>query len=277
MSEESSAAKKCPPTGAPAWVMTFADLMSLLMTFFVLLLSFATMDAIRFKKVADSLKDAFGVQREIPVYDPVMATSVVAQNFSPAPPEPTPSEEIRQTTTEKEHLKIPELDKDELEEQYKKSKQEEIESEAEKIKASLKNEIKYGLVSVDAEELKIIIRIHEKGSFPSGSAVLKAGFDPIMKKISKAVGQASGRVVVAGHTDDIPISTEWYRSNWELSASRAVTVAHGILSTGQVNEKRLVIEGHADSQLLFPNTSAANRAKNRRVEIVLVQGEDKRE
>ena len=60
---------KCPPVGAPLWLATFADLMSLLMCFFVLLLSFATMDAKKFKKMADSMENAFGVQKDVPAYD----------------------------------------------------------------------------------------------------------------------------------------------------------------------------------------------------------------
>ncbi len=81
------------------------------------------------------------------------------------------------------------------------------------------------------------------------------------------------RVVVAGHTDDIPISTDWYRSNWELASSRAVTVAHYMLENKGVDPGRLVIEGYADTRPLVANTSAENRAKNRRVEIILEQDE----
>lgn len=274
MSDDSFDDDPPPSSGAPAWVVTFADLMSLLLTFFVLLLSFATMDAIRFKKVADSLKDAFGVQREIPVYDPVKGTSVVAQHFSPAPVAPAPMDEIRQTTTEKEHLELPESQKEKFKEELKRMKLAAVEAEARKLRESLAQEIESGLLTVETDALKIIVRIHEQGSFPSGSAVLKTDFEPVMKKIADAIANASGRIVIAGHTDDMPISTEWYRSNWELSASRAVTVAHGILSSGKIDEKRVVIEGHADTDPLAPNSSAENRAKNRRVEIILVQNDD---
>ncbi len=268
MSEEAQDCPKCPPAGAPLWLATFADLMSLLMCFFVLLLSFATMDAVRFKKMADSMKDAFGVQREVPVYDTPMGVSIIAQHFSPAPTEPTPLDEVKQTITQmSRQLKIPE----DVERQLMQKKLQEIQSEANKIKDSLKDEITKGLVSVDTEGFKIIIRIHEKGSFPSGSAVLKAGFEPVMEKITESVIAARGKVVVAGHTDDIPISTDWYRSNWELASSRAVTVAHYMLENKRMDAERLVIEGYADTKPLVPNTSAENRAKNRRVEIILEQ------
>ena len=261
---------KCVP-GAPAWVMTFADLMSLLMCFFVLLLSFATMDVVRFKQMAASLKNAFGVQTEVPVYDMVKGTSVIAQHFSPATTEPTPLDEVRQTTESRENLEIPEEAKKKLEDEMEKIKQQNLESEAEKIRESLKDEITQGLISVETEEYKIIIRIREKGSFPSGSSVLNSGFDPVMKKITSTIKGGKGTVVIAGHTDNIPISTEWYRSNWELSTARAVTVAHEILRNRKVDKNRLVVEGHAETRPIVPNSSAANRAKNRRVEIALMQ------
>jgi len=88
---------KCPPAGAPLWLATFADLMSLLMCFFVLLLSFATMDANKLKKVSESLEAAFGVQREIPAAEIPLGTSIIAQHFSPAVTTPTLLEEVKQT------------------------------------------------------------------------------------------------------------------------------------------------------------------------------------
>ncbi len=277
--------QECPkcPAGTPAWVMTFADLMSLLMCFFVLLLSFATMDVIRFRQMAGSLKNAFGVQTEIPAYETVKGTSVVALHFSPATVEPTPLDEIRQTTTEEQpNLDIPEsteekategegeMDKAAMEKKLAEEKRKEMEAEAARIRESLMEEIKAGKISVEMKEDKIIVRIHEKGSFPSGSAVLNSGFGPAMKKIVEVVKRSKGKVIVAGHTDNVPIRTEWYRSNWELSAARAVTVAHELLKGG-VDPKRLMVAGYADTQPLVPNTSAANRARNRRVEIILEQ------
>ena len=85
---------KCPPAGAPLWLATFADLMSLLMCFFVLLLSFATMDAKKFKATAESMENAFGVQRDIEAAEIPMGTSIIAQHFSPASTNPTLLEEI---------------------------------------------------------------------------------------------------------------------------------------------------------------------------------------
>jgi chemotaxis protein MotB len=257
------------------WVVTFGDMMSLLLCFFVLLLSFATMDIIKFRQMAASLKSAFGVQTKIEAYEPVKGTSVIAEHFTPGQVEPTPLDEIRQKTTEeKPYLDIPEntqnLSPQEIKQQFEALKLKELAEEAKKIRESLIEEIKAGKVSVETEKWRIIIRIQEKGSFPSGSAVLEAGFDPSMAKIAEAVKASRGRIVVAGHTDDVPIVNERYRSNWELSAARAVTVAHELLKGG-VDPKRMMVAGYADTRPLVPNTSAANRASNRRVEILLEQ------
>ncbi len=87
MSDEAPAKKG--DEGLPAWVMTFADLMSLLMCFFVLLLSFSEMDVSKYKEMAGSLKNAFGVQRDIKVREPPKGINVIAREFSPGRPEPT--------------------------------------------------------------------------------------------------------------------------------------------------------------------------------------------
>jgi chemotaxis protein MotB len=118
------------------------------------------------------------------------------------------------------------------------------------------------------------VRIREKGSFPSGSAVLNPGFFDVLDRISAALGRAPGQLVVAGHTDDVPISTARYRSNWELSSARAVTVVHALLDNEDIDPARVLVEGHADSNPLAPNDTAENRAKNRRVELILIRGED---
>jgi len=263
---------KCPPAGAPLWLATFADLMSLLMCFFVLLLSFATMDAAKFKKVAESMENAFGVQRDIVAVEVPMGTSIIAQHFSPAQTKPTPLEEIKQSTNQQTtKLDVSVEDMESVKQKMMQAKIGEIEDQAEKIESALSDEVGKGLVSVGTQDLKIIIRINEKGSFPSGTAILKAGFEPVMEKITAAVNDSKGMVHVAGHTDDIPISTDWYRSNWELASGRAVTVADFMLKKNGTDPKRIVVEGYADTRPLVDNSTAENRAKNRRVEIIITQ------
>ena len=97
---------KCPPEGLPAWMGTFADLMSLLMCFFVLLLSFSEMDVLKFKQIAGSMKYAFGVQTLLEVKDIPKGTSVIAQEFRPGKPDPTPIEVIMQQTIDMTQAKL---------------------------------------------------------------------------------------------------------------------------------------------------------------------------
>ena len=97
--EEEEECPKCPPVGAPAWMATFADMATLLMAFFVLILSFAEFNVPKFKQISGSLKNAFGVQRVVPVMEPPKGTTVLSLNFSPSP-EPSLIKEITQQTTE---------------------------------------------------------------------------------------------------------------------------------------------------------------------------------
>jgi chemotaxis protein MotB len=227
------------------------------------------MDANKLKKVSESLEAAFGVQREVPASEIPMGTSIIAQHFSPAMTTPTLLEEVKQSITapseSKEKGSIDKIKKEIVEKAI-----EEVKTQTEAIKKSLSGEISKGLVAVGTDELKIIIRINDKGTFKSGTAELKIGFKPVMQKITQAVLESKGTVMVSGHTDDIPISTDWFRSNWELSSSRAVSVAQFML-TKKLNPERVIVQGYADTHPLVPNTSRKNRSKNRRVEIILEQ------
>ena len=249
---------KCPPEGLPAWMGTFADLMSLLMCFFVLLLSFATMDINKFKKLSESLQEAFGVQSDIPALEIPKGTSVVAHQFSPGKPIPTLEETIRQKT----------IDDDQQTLDFDQSK---VASDADEVREQLKKEIAEGKVKVSTIGPIIIIRIEDRASFASGAADMNRAFSQTLKKIRKIlVRQTDKIIVIAGHTDDVPIRTARYRSNWELSAARSVTVAHELLKDKGIESQRIRVEGYADSSPLAPNDSKKNRSRNRRVEITLI-------
>jgi len=278
MSEE-TLEKKCPPAGAPAWMATFADLMSLLMCFFVLLLSFSEMDVLKFKQLAGSMKNAFGVQRDIKTKEIPKGTSVIAKEFSPGKPVPTKIKIMRQQTTDRPKRNIKFTDSTSINnkarEEVKKELEKEIAKKTEKSKtritAALKKEIKQGTIEVVGKNQEIVIRISEKGSFPSGSATLNKSFNKIMKKISFLVKSTPGDIVISGHTDNIPIYTYLFRSNWELSSSRAVSVLKAIIKNQKIDPKRLSVQGHAETLPLASNKTAAGRAKNRRVEIKIKQ------
>ncbi|BAN69554.1 type VI secretion system protein TssL, long form [endosymbiont of unidentified scaly snail isolate Monju] len=273
-------ADKCPPCeeGLPAYLATFADLMSLLMCFFVLLLSFATIDAIRFKKMAESMKDAFGVQREIPAAEIVKGVSVIKQEWSPSVSEQSVINEVRQETSdvEKENLKMNdgEMDAEQAMKLADQIIEKELQGQMAELQEALKEQIDQGLISLDKEEKKIIIRIQEKGSFGSGSARLDPGFYKVIDRISEVLATRPGKILVAGHTDNIPIRTGRFRSNWELSSVRAVTVLHALLRNPRLDQRRVVVQGFADTRPVADNDTPQGRAKNRRVELIILRGRD---
>lgn len=255
------------PVGLPPWVMTFADLMTLLMCFFVLMLSFSEMDVARFKLLSGSMKDAFGVQTIVDARTIPKGTSIIAQEFSPGIPDPTAMKAVNQFTVDSSRNTL-----DALARQARLLR--ETTDQVQRIRAALHDEIEKGSVAVQTEGLRIIIHILENPSFDSGYADVRPEFLPVLAKIGRLIDHSSGIVTVSGHTDNVPIANERFRSNWELSTSRAVSVAHQLLRTSSLDESRFVVTGHADTRLLAPNDSEANRAKNRRVDISIVRGNE---
>ncbi len=268
---------------------TFADLMSLLMCFFVLLLSFSEMDAMKFKRLAGSMAQAFGVQNQLNVVDVPKGTSVIAQEFSPSIPEPTPVNEIWQKTKNltENSLEVNCTEEFDVEQGEKnleagvrarvKEKLEELiaetQQDASDIATALHDQIVNGEVEVETRGRKIIIRIREKGSFETASADLQEGYYDVLDEVRGVLREKQGKILVEGHTDNLPIYTARFRSNWELSSARAVTVAQELMK-GDMNPRRFTVSGHADTIALVDNSTAENRARNRRVEIVVQQGLD---
>lgn len=261
------AANAKPKAGVPAWVVTFADLMTLLMCFFVLLLAFSEMDVEKFKQLSGSMKYAFGVQAEVEARTIPKGISVVAQEFSPGKPEPTPLNIVKQFTIDTNLNSL-----DALSEERPKTDDDDIEQQARRIRQALKAEIENGSIAIATEDKKVIIHILENASFDSGLAVVRPEFMPVLTKIAGLIDENAGMVMVSGHTDNVPISTDRFRSNWELSTSRAVSVAHVLIRSARLNEGRFVVTGHADTRPRADNRTPVNRAKNRRVDISIVQG-----
>ncbi|HEX5047703.1 MAG TPA: MotB family protein [Gammaproteobacteria bacterium] len=256
----------------PPWIITFADLMVLLMCFFVLMLSFSEMDAAKFKLLAGSMNEAFGVQTDVNVKDPPKGTSTTAQEFSPAVPEPTDQNEVRQNTVDSD---LDTLDLG-LEQRLAelKAQEEQAEQQAQRLRDVFRQEIDDGRLLIRHDGTDVVIQIMEKDSFASGSADLEPGSAPTLAKIGELVASMRGAITVSGHTDNVPIRNGAYRSNWELSAARAATVGHRLLDAGLAPE-RLMVSGHADTQPRAPNDTPANRALNRRVDITFLNGKDR--
>lgn len=292
----------CPPPGAPMWLATFADLMSLLMCFFVLLLAFSEMDVMKFKQIAGSMKYAFGVQNKVEVKDIPKGTSVIALEFRPGRPDPTPIEIINQQTNEMTQQTIEYQAGEEdssggVQKQNgsqrggnasataqqtaqavksdSQSSQENTNEQLKKLAEQLNEQIVDGAIELESLGQQIIIRIREKGSFASGSGFLQPKFKPIIRQIGELLKDVPGIITVSGHTDGGHISNELYSSNWDLSSQRAVAVAHELRKVEGFNETRMKVVGEASNNPLVPNDSNLNRARNRRVEIAIEQGKPK--
>ena len=273
--------------GAPLWMATFADLMSLLVCFFVLIISMSEIDVIRYKKVAGSMKDAFGVQQDIVTYDIPKGTSIIALEFSPGKPEPTIRKVIQQDTVDptRPSLKIgnpdnpievqPETLQKLLEEEEERQEQrQQTEADAAVLTELLEEEINEGKIDVETDGPTIIIKIRERGSFTSGSADLDPGFLPTLDTIGTALGEISGEIVVEGHTDNIPINSVKFPSNFALSAGRAVSVTSVFLNDPNISMDRLSLRGYGEVRPEDTNATRAGRARNRRVEIKINQTEE---
>lgn len=281
---------KCPPAGLPAWMGTFADLMSLLMCFFVLLLSFSEMDAMKFKRLAGSMAQAFGVQNRLNVNDPPKGTSVIAQEFSPGRPEPTPINEIFQKTQDVTEMSLEVECSEEYDVEQGETAQEagaklrikekleqlieQTQQDAMELAESLNEQIVNGEIEIETRGRIIIIRIREKGSFKSGSADLADEYYNVLEEVRAVLIEKPGKIEVQGHTDNLPIRSARYRNNWDLSAMRASSVASVLMRGGDISERRFGVAGFADTKPLVANDSAENRVRNRRVEIVIQQGLD---
>jgi chemotaxis protein MotB len=279
---------------------TFADLMCLLMCFFVLLLSFSEMDVRKFKQIAGSMKFAFGVQNKIELKDIPKGTSVIAMEFRPGKPDPTPIDTVQQITQEitKPMLNFQDGEEDDAGGRQKQrgtfrggqssqtasqtsasaaaaGSQVQSEKNTKKIEDLLQKEIKDGAVDVENLGQQIVIRIRENGSFSAGSAFLQPQFKPVIREIGEVLVDMPGEIEVTGHSDNVNISNELYRSNWDLSAQRAVAVAEELRKARGFDEGRMKIVGKASTQPMEKDDSPESRSRNRRVEISIMQGKPK--
>lgn len=352
--------EECPPceVGAPAWMATFADMATLLMAFFVLILSFASVNVPKFEQVAGSVKLAFGIDRVVPRILLPKAETVLDSTFTLSDAAPTvipqdtqavknPTQEyVRQMKdfedapldTQADYREVLEALENEIEqgqvtvrisgddivvemvedasnqsesgkeslgkggrisqqtldiaqavsdvqrkvssdilvkrqnpgEAAAEGRANEASSKYEAIRAELSREIEQGLAEVERDGDSVIIRLGQQDSFASGSAELQPGFTATLVSVGNAVNNTGGLVRVEGHTDNIPVAfSERFRSNWDLSSARSASVANFLLDNSQLQPGRVTITGLADSEPIANNSTAAGRAQNRRIEVIV--------
>ncbi len=234
----SNGADDCPKCvkGAPMWVTTFGDLMSLLLCFFVLLLSFSEMDAQKYKQVAGSMEQAFGVQKKTKVFGSPKGMKMIAMDFD---------QEVIAT-----RLK------------------DEIGRQLEEAFADLNEKIGES-IEIEAGKQDVTIRLMGESTFDSGKAEIRQELIPIILKIGTILADTKGDVIVAGHTDNIPVRGGRFKSNLKLSSARAATVAELLIKRTNLDPQRLSTMGFGEYRPIESNQTPEGRRKNRRVEIII--------
>ena len=205
--EEPQPPQKCPPCaggGAPAWMATFADMATLLMAFFVLLLSFAEMNVPKYKEVSGSMKNAFGVQRLVPVVEPPKAKSIIAKQYKTAKVDPTLMNVIQEQTTDEEQPIDPELKTD------LKTADSQTNADVEVLQKALAKEIAEGKVSVSIEDSKLVVKVAsesqggadgESNKANSGARVAQNDLE-IYAKVAAAQAQVASPIAVEQASPD---------------------------------------------------------------------------
>jgi chemotaxis protein MotB len=234
--------------GAPLWMVTFADLMALMMTFFVLLYSFSSLDETKYRMIAASMASGFGAVLVSPKSAPTPALGPPSMMPSPMN---QPMGRAVQSSGSKQSSANTEV--------------------AQQVKATLQNEISEGIISVETTGNTVMIRFPEEIAFPPASDQITDAIIPIIKRLSKSLADAPGTIMISGHTDNRPINSARYKSNWKLSTDRAVSVIQLFEEIGNVESARLTAVGYGDTRPIASNDTPEDRARNRRVEIAIVQ------
>jgi chemotaxis protein MotB len=255
-------------------MVTFGDMMSLLLTFFVLLFTYSTMDVEKYKALAGSLKNAFGssivdqLSGMIEVGGMATRDKPMTMLIPPAEKKELPGVPDK---SEAPPVKM-ELDKADvkaIEETYKavqKSRAEILESE---IKTAIEQTSPESRIAVIRESGTVIIRFPNEIAFPSGRGEITTSFSRAVAPLIPMLAATKGDIVVSGHTDNVPISGGDYRSNWDLSAARATSVVHLLVDSDIIPMERITVQGFGESRPLASNDDDEGRARNRRVEITI--------
>jgi chemotaxis protein MotB len=224
-----------PKSNAPRWMVTFSDLITLILVFFILLFSMSQIDIVKFRAISNSFQE-----NEILEFDP----SIV--------PSEQPSEETKMEMIEA-------IEKQE----------EDLRGLLSDIRSYMKENGLDEIVSATRTERGVVLVLPEQSLFDSGEADVLPSSYPFLNKVGDLLGKMPNYVKVEGHTDNRPISTTKFPSNWELSSARASSVIRYLINTGDLDPKRFIAVGYGDTRPVAPNDTEDNLQKNRRVEIII--------
>ncbi len=198
--EEEEECPKCPPAGAPAWMATFADMATLLMAFFVLILSFAEFNVPKFKQISGSLKNAFGIQRIVPVVEQPKGTTVLSLDFSPSPA-PSVTKNLTQQTTDAEQKNL-DLKSDIDEGDSAKSNSKEV-LDAKELSEEIKTKLSSEDVKVETVDDKVLVSVNtENKTSKEISKLIKETVD-VVEKARESTGATETDVLIGGIDQDI--------------------------------------------------------------------------
>jgi chemotaxis protein MotB len=275
-----------PPENHERWLVSYADYMTLLFALFVVLYSFAMAKQSEYNAMVRAFMDSMGRVGLIsrPVGSPVLEGGTgILEVEQKSQIEKKEEDKKDLTDTTKENL-IPELAIDlnagnaeiEAPEDLKKNQSAAMVSKRKDQKEMLgKLQKQFQNKRVEVEQLgqQLVIRITDTTLFPAGSAFLQPRLVPLIDEIAAALKDIPGTIVVTGHTDNQTEFDSMYKNNWELSSLRAVAIVQEMLKNHELKGNRVIAQGRADTKPLVENSSPENRAKNRRIEIIISQGE----
>lgn len=222
-----------PAKGAPRWMVTFSDLVTLILVFFILLFSMSQIDMIKFKAISESFRDR-QVLDFYPSIIPNEHPASMEQNDQNAGEE---GDSLNQLLMEIQTF----LDQNGLED----------------------------VIVANRTERGVVLVLQEQVLFESGEASLIERSYPFLDKVGTVLSSMPNLVKVEGHTDNRPIKTYRYPSNWELSAARSSTVIRYLTENHNLENRRFIAVGYGETRPVVPNSGPVNWEKNRRVEIII--------
>lgn len=246
------------------WLITYSDLITLLLIFFIVMYSMSKVDVQKYEQIAESLHAQFssgdshlpkyqGALGDIKKGDGQDGDSRRLQSSAPSPaPTPTPALSS--------------------EEQDKQIRDRELADLLAKVNQYISENNLQAQVAASNAERGVVIKLNDMILFDLGKADLKGAATPILNKLGSLFVTLNTKVSIEGHTDDLPLQTgSLYRDNWGLSQARSVSVVRYFLSAGGLRDDMFVSSAYADTMPVAPNDTEENRAKNRRVEIVVLR------
>ena len=265
------ARKKEPEKAAnhERWLVSYADFITLLFAVFVTLYAMSQVDKKKVEEVAASYKQAFGLTKGAPTGN----SPNILPNTDLAPLPPLPIEPARPQATK------PQPPSKTKREDGKPTDALDKVRAGDKEFKTIKLSIEHFLVQQQAEDKVrvaimprgLVISLEEAGFFDSGSAAVKMSSYPLLAKVGESLAPYSNPLRIEGHTDNIPMSSALYKSNWELSTSRATNILHVLAEHHGFPPENMSVAGYGEYRPIADNAIKEGRQKNRRVEIVLLK------